>query len=1853
MVRRLFLLILAVVIPLGIMVLAGRFVLLQNDWAKRRLHEAFTIQLAQSLNAEVRIGHVSGNLATGFVLQDLAISEGQRLAEGVAFSARRMDIKCNLWPAIRLQKSGIETIKLIRIVGLRANLKRGPDGKLNVDRFIPKRRLPTKPPRARFRGEIVVENGELFYADSALRPRFLRNLDLHLTGVDAVVDFRRPEVLEYAVRAKAARAPFNYLEAAGSYIPATNALYMNSTIEGAELAPLYARFIQDPRIRVYSGLASASANVYVVPGEPVSFSVTGQTTDLTVELVSFHGTRISGSMAFTATPVGLQIHDADMRALGAQMSVTGAIFDFSNPTIDIEGEAANIDFERWSQFIPPATLAMLPDLHGGKQIRVAGRVTGPVRDPQVNLGVHFAEPVNLQYATQRSPGHTEPSIVTAAASDLRLAVAIPSIPQEAMTIQASAHELQLSDLGVLLPEQSHLTRVELAPLHDVEARIVYSPHTVATAGQLQIGEIATDQGALKGIDLRYALVGKSLRADVAVDSALGAPLTAQGVLDFSGEALKAYADFSLHNADLRQVDRIAGRSDLDLAGLADASGVLALHGEDFEVAADVFGREVRLQEIKIEHLAAQTRVTPEYVEVNYATATGPLGQAWARGVLPFAGPLKAEFAVTHISLAEVQAAAKWRADSQPSSPAKAAPFQLTGTGFAHGVVEGDLESPQAFANLAIFDGGVHDYVADVATAAINASPNKVQLTDVRVCKGTGVLEAEATLSEIEWPTGSIFADKHAGTTENRAVEQSFADGTLTGFARIGGLDLSQLAALVELPSHWRLAGVVESPALHLSGTLRTPQLSGDIFISHVKASYGPQEISVGPFSIRARLEADQDAIRLLEGTAASAVGSLQVTGSVSGWNAEEGPVVLTDFVAHDLPISAYLPAKGPAALIEGTVRRLAGSAVGPLVAPWPTVTARLEAEELRFGRRSAQALTADLRYEQGTLAAYNVGCDIAGGQLTVRAASYHPGEQKLFAQVSAKGLSASEALFLLGDIAQGGRTDADSLSLRDRFYAFGHRIRGTLSVDEVLVGGTLTGLQGRVKGLLAEQSRFDGKPLPRLETSFRFAGLAPLASLPAGEASRFAPALAHLRVDDLQVVTVGPGEGQLTIGGSKAGTLAQVHLDGTLDMVVDAWEIPVDEINAWLPEWLDVGGEMSFTVAATGPADSPKITASANVRHPTVAGVTFDTLDLFRIDVEPDAIVLAGSLLKRDQHELRAVGRLPFNRDSLTLKREGEVALRAQANELPLGVILELANEFVAHAKAPATRPSYLSQCKATGLVTALLDISGDLNAPEIDGHLYLEDTGSLRLPNGQRPIELTNLGFDARFARSPRGGGVWIEINAANATWDNTRFLLSGVLDVSHLALDDLLSNRMEGLTLTVSADSQQLAGTGLKDVKLVVNGHTDEEGWHVFEVQEGSATVGRGTATLEGVVLVDTLEPKWLGHVPCDLRLVLRKAEVEHDPFIKRAQLDGIVVARKFASRTGRALPEWFLARRVTGDSLEASAPILVASIPADRPSARQPIEISKARIGMPSRAYSETGDRRASASGGKPSPTPTLLGAPASFPSPQFDITFAIGHHVHLNWPIIKAEFIPDPTAIVIRGTPQAPTLQARASLRAGSLRLLRGSLSIPEAHVTADVTPAPYASEVAPRRRELTVASELRGRAEGTISGTTFTGERIAPTKVTLQLTGELGRYRVSTESDRPLSDEEIYSLLAMAPLRPGHEVVSDRDLTTDEMIAQSLATRAMRGVLEPLQEELADVLGLEEFEVIVGLNQPVQFRIGKYLIDDLLISYTRSAGGPEEQFDLRLSYNIKDRYSLSWHTDERKRQQIGVEYRWSF
>jgi hypothetical protein len=98
---------------------------------------------------------------------------------------------------------------------------------------------------------------------------------------------------------------------------------------------------------------------------------------------------------------------------------------------------------------------------------------------------------------------------------------------------------------------------------------------------------------------------------------------------------------------------------------------------------------------------------------------------------------------------------------------------------------------------------------------------------------------------------------------------------------------------------------------------------------------------------------------------------------------------------------------------------------------------------------------------------------------------------------------------------------------------------------------------------------------------------------------------------------------------------------------------------------------------------------------------------------------------------------------------------------------------------------------------------------------------------------------------------------------------------------------------------------------------------------------------------------------------------------------------------------------------------------------------------------------------------------------------------------------------------------------------------------------------------------------------------------------------------------------------------------------------ALGTAFRHYVFQPFEEELREMLGLAMLEVSFAFDQPLEVKVGRYLVKDLLVTYERALSGDQEAFDLAISYKVRDQVEVSYQTDETDEDRLLVEYVRSF
>jgi autotransporter translocation and assembly factor TamB len=105
------------------------------------------------------------------------------------------------------------------------------------------------------------------------------------------------------------------------------------------------------------------------------------------------------------------------------------------------------------------------------------------------------------------------------------------------------------------------------------------------------------------------------------------------------------------------------------------------------------------------------------------------------------------------------------------------------------------------------------------------------------------------------------------------------------------------------------------------------------------------------------------------------------------------------------------------------------------------------------------------------------------------------------------------------------------------------------------------------------------------------------------------------------------------------------------------------------------------------------------------------------------------------------------------------------------------------------------------------------------------------------------------------------------------------------------------------------------------------------------------------------------------------------------------------------------------------------------------------------------------------------------------------------------------------------------------------------------------------------------------------------------------------------------------------------------------LASALTSTASSVLLTPLEDNIADSLGLTDFDVAYAPDAPVLVTLGKQLLPRLYVTYQRflgpRSGGPTAlgqpvQYTLKLSYGLTKQLQLSLSTDDQNNNTVALE-----
>ena len=173
-----------------------------------------------------------------------------------------------------------------------------------------------------------------------------------------------------------------------------------------------------------------------------------------------------------------------------------------------------------------------------------------------------------------------------------------------------------------------------------------------------------------------------------------------------------------------------------------------------------------------------------------------------------------------------------------------------------------------------------------------------------------------------------------------------------------------------------------------------------------------------------------------------------------------------------------------------------------------------------------------------------------------------------------------------------------------------------------------------------------------------------------------------------------------------------------------------------------------------------------------------------------------------------------------------------------------------------------------------------------------------------------------------------------------------------------------------------------------------------------------------------------------------------------------------------------------------------------------------------------------------------------------------------------------------------------------------------------------------------------------QAEGRVSSRAMGRSRSY--KILLSASGPVEDMSFDFSSSPPnLSDQTIVALLAGPP-----QFQQALEEGGSSELGQAFSSALIATVFRPVEEAFQNALGLDEFELEMGYDEPLRVKIGDRIFNKFYVDYTRVIGTPQITYtdvleEIKLSYRLRRALELQISTDQDREMSLGVEGRVRF
>jgi autotransporter translocation and assembly factor TamB len=861
--------------------------------------------------------------------------------------------------------------------------------------------------------------------------------------------------------------------------------------------------------------------------------------------------------------------------------------------------------------------------------------------------------------------------------------------------------------------------------YQAQVRLQGTLDSLQAYGVVAVERVHTPQGDLRHLHGSLAfnqgqLVLPNLKAEFA-----GRPVLGKLWLDTRPDTpeLRVYA--TVKGLPLQRVPFLREQS---LSGEADIA--LLVHGRINApvVEANVLVDALRYANQRVGGLRARLQYANDALKIPLATLQGALGAVQVSGEILNITDEEPRFDLgidaSEVDLNLLAQLLGYEGGAVQNGAGES--LRLDGVGYLTAQLRGSVKSPEAVAEMVVFDGRLGDIGAEIAVVNLNLLEREVRIAQLQILRRAAQLLASGA---IQLPESSEQPVRFSLNGDLYEFDLASVPDWLRRELPLVGLASGNFQLEGE-PRQWTLRARLNAESIQYDQTLLRENTA------QIVVEARDSVVQVQAESVQAQLG----------GGTLTASGQWRSDGRFEAhWALENASLdVLTPYLPVEYRLSGRATAKGTAsgAWDAPTVNlHLVGSQIAFNNVPLGEVEATATVSPAQENPENNEAQGQEAAEAQGDSADPRLMAQITvrtpDGEATVDLQRYDFERQQIQ-------LTAETTPLPIEWLRRVARAVPDLVppAVAERIETLQGQVQASLSLT-----GALQEPRASLR-LNAETLEWRGQPLGSLNLQAEWAGASDIRDLAdAPDATRAIETLRRLRT---QHATLQRLDWQADTARLEA---RGVYTPERLTADVEIAQLPLRWARLWEPSLPAFDGNLDLSLLAAGAPESPELTLSATVNQLAYGDYTIDQILFSQIEVREGAIQTDDALIRMGDYQARLSGRLPFHWSPLRIPNDEPIQVSARLREQPLtllGLFLPI------------------DPTRTQGTLEASLEIGGTLAEPQPRGYLQITN-GALALQDLNTALKEIGLqvAFDGReaqivqaHARSSAGGGLRVAGN-------------------------------------------------------------------------------------------------------------------------------------------------------------------------------------------------------------------------------------------------------------------------------------------------------------------------------------------------------------------------------------------------------------------------------------------------------------------------------------------------------------